>query len=105
DALKDPFWSIRNTAIEKAIRLKEANKELAIQIIRELATKDPKSSVRTAALVFIDRAGIPDAESVYLNALKDSSYSVVSTALKYLGKVNPSVAMQKASELDNEKST
>ncbi len=105
DALKDPFWSIRSAAIDKAVRLKDANKEQAVQIIRELATKDPKSSVRTAALVFIDRAGVPDAESIYLAALKDSSYGVVSTALKYLGKVNPSLAMQKAGELENEKST
>ena len=105
DALKDPFWSIRNTAIEKAVRLKDTNKELAIKTIRELATKDPKSSVRGAALIFIDRMGGTDAESIYLAALKDSSYSVVSTALKYLGKVNPTLAMQKAAELENEKST
>lgn len=105
DALKDPFWSIRSTAIEKSIRLKDANKQAAIEIIRELALKDPNSSVRSAALTFIDRAGANDAESLYNKALKDSSYSVVSTALKYLGKVNPTLAMQKAGELENEKST
>lgn len=104
DALKDPFWSIRNTAIEKAIRLKDTNKQQAIDIIHGLALKDPKSAVRVSALTFIDRMGIPDAETIYLSALKDSSYSVVSSALKYLGKVNPALAMQKAGELESEHS-
>jgi aminopeptidase N len=105
DALKDPFWSIRNTAIEKAVRLKDANKAQAIEIISALAKKDPQSSVRSAALTFIDRMGVENAETIYVEALKDSSYSVVSTALKFLGKVNPTLAMQKAKDLENEKST
>ncbi|MBC9812034.1 HEAT repeat domain-containing protein [Crocinitomicaceae bacterium CZZ-1] len=105
DALKDPFWSIRSTAIEKAVRLKDANKQQAIELIKALATSDPESSVRAAALNFIDRMGVENAESIYLASLKDSSYSVVSSALKYLGKVNPTLAMQKAAELENERST
>lgn len=105
DALKDPFWSIRSAAIEKAVRLKDANKQQAIEIIKGLATNDPESSVRSAALTFIDRMGVENGESIYLTALKDSSYSVVSSALKYLGKVNPTLAMQKAAELENERST
>lgn len=105
DALKDPFWSIRSTAIEKAVRLKDANKQQAIDIIKGLATNDPESSVRAAALNFIDRMGVENAESIYLASLKDSSYSVVSSALKYLGKANPTLAMQKAAELENERST
>lgn len=105
DALKDPFWSIRSTAIEKAVRLKDANKQEATTIIKELISKDSESSVRSSALTYLDRVGDSDAANIYLNALKDSSYSVVSTALKFLGKINPELAMQKAVALEKEPST
>ena len=105
DGLKDPFYAIRSISIEKAVRLKDAHKELAISLIKEMAEKDPKSSVRVSALAFLDKMGVANAESIFINALKDSSYAVVSTGLKFLSKNNPTLAMEKAQSLENEKST
>lgn len=102
DALNDPFWSIRSLAIEKAVRLKDENKDKATTIIKELATKDPKSSVRAKALGYISKIDLEDAEAIYLNAFNDSSYTVVATALYALSEENEALALQKAEILDNE---
>lgn len=102
DALKDPFWSIRSLAIDKAVRLKDENKDKATALIKELVTKDPKSSVRAKALSYISRIDLEGAEAIYLNALKDSSYSVVSAALNALSEVNQTLALQKAETLEKE---
>jgi len=104
DALNDPFWQIRNNALEKAIRLKDENKQKAVEIIIQRLTKDPKSAVRVEVLNTIDRMNLPNREHYYGEALNDSSYNVVATALKFLGKVDVALAMEKALNLENEPS-
>ncbi|MFN5443123.1 MAG: M1 family metallopeptidase [Crocinitomicaceae bacterium] len=52
DALTDPFWLIRQTAIEKTTYLDELNRFKAMDIIKEMALKDSNSSVRSNALQF-----------------------------------------------------
>jgi len=104
DALKDTFWQIRTMAIEKAILLKEDYKQNAIQIITKQLFNDSKSAVRTEVLNFIDRADLPNKMTYYKHALNDSSYLVVSTSLKFLGKIDVAQAMQKSHELENEPS-
>jgi len=104
DALKDPFWQIRSVAIEKSIRLKDNYRQKAIQIITQQLLSDPNSSVRTDALAFIELANLLNKDKYYEKALNDSSYLVVSTALKFLGKISPDKAMQQSKELENEPS-
>jgi len=105
DALKDPFWSIRSLAMEKAVRLKDNYKAEATALIKNLVTKDPKSSVRVSALNYLDKIGDNESEEIYAKAIADSSYSVVTTALKSLSRVNPTLAVSKAKELESEKSS
>ena len=52
DALTDPFWLIRQTAIEKTTYLDELNRFKAMDMVKEMALKDPNSSVRSSALQF-----------------------------------------------------
>ena len=52
DALTDPFWLIRQTAIEKTTYLDELNRFKAMDMVKEMALKDPISSVRSSALQF-----------------------------------------------------
>ncbi len=55
DALQDPFWKIRATAIEKSVFLKEENKSRATSLIQQLAQNDKNSNVRAAAIDFISQ--------------------------------------------------
>lgn len=107
DALKDPFWHIRMLAIEKAVRLSNEQRTAAYALIKEMAANDPKSVVRNAAVNFISPKLEKD-ESMALNEMliqKDSSYLVVSSALKQLAKIDFEKAMVHAKNLENEKSS
>ena len=106
DALHDDFWSIRSLAIEKAGKLKEGYKALAKDIIYTMATKDKNPYVRASALSFLESSGDSSIEELYASVIDaDSSYHVVSTALRNLGKLNPEMAMNKAKTLENEPSS
>lgn len=106
DALHDDFWSIRALAIEKAGKLKDGYKALAKDIIYTMATKDKNPYVRAAALSYLETTNDTAIQTLYSDVIKnDSSYHVVSTALRNLGKVNPTLAMEKAKTLEQEPSS
>lgn len=107
DAMKDPFWGIRIDAIELANNLKEDNLVQGIALLKEMATKDPESSVRGAALAKLGKlTEAEEAEPLYVAAIStDQSYSVVSAALTALGKNNPEKAISLAEPLESEKSS
>jgi aminopeptidase N len=107
DALEDPFWDIRSLAIVKVGGLRAENKTKGIEKLQELVQNDPNSSVRTAALKGLKKY-LEDQELVALYKeciMKDSSYSVVSIALKNYGELHPEDAMTLARELSSEPSS
>jgi len=91
DALNDPFWDIRLTAIEKAVKLDEANKDKGIALIRDLAMNDANSQVRSSALTFLSNNIEGEAlETILVDRIdKDRSYLLVSTVFKSLVKIKP----------------
>ncbi|MCE3295305.1 MAG: Membrane alanyl aminopeptidase [Crocinitomicaceae bacterium] len=107
DALSDPFWEIRLTAIEKADKLKDDKANQAMNKIRALAKNDPNSQVRGEALSFLSkRMSMVDYEDLCLDRLKnDRSYYVVGIALNEISKKNPAMALSEAKKLEKEQST
>ena len=107
DALNDAFWNIRLLAIEKASKLTLENRTKGLAVVKELAMMDPNSAVRAAALNYLsNNLEASEVESIYIDRIeKDQSYSVISAALKNLGKANPDKAMEKAKQLEAEKSS
>ena len=107
DALKDPFWKIREEAIVKAVFLTGENQKTGLNIIRKLVTTDSKSQVRAAALDFLsEELEALELEKVLIDRMdKDQSYLVIGDALARFGVVNPVAAMQKAKLLENESSS
>ena len=101
DALNDPFWNIRKIAIEKANILTGTFLDQAKQRIQTLASTDPKSSVRSAALTFISKNLDEEKQNqVYLDRIdKDQSYSVQVTALSKLSSIDKEKGLKKAEEL------
>ncbi|MEZ5012755.1 MAG: M1 family metallopeptidase [Chitinophagales bacterium] len=79
-ALDDKHWSIRKFALDTIV-LDNGTSQAVKDKIMYMCQHDPKSYVRASALARLtDITGI-DAWSAYLNAIMDSSYSVVGTAL------------------------
>ena len=107
DALSDPFWNIRLTAIEKCVKLEAENKTKGLAIIKGMALNDANSQVRTSAINFLaNNAATTEGEAVFIERIeKDQSYMVVSAALRSLGKTNPNKALELAKKLEAEKSS
>jgi aminopeptidase N len=89
-ALSDSFYGVREAALRALPVLSKASPEgkdsaraTAIGVLR-----DPVPSVRTAALGTLLRLGGAEAAGPVREALKDSSYTVVSTALYTLAQVD-----------------
>lgn len=107
DALDDPFWDIRLTAIEKAVLLQAADKAIAVEKIKKLAQNDPSSAVRSSAISMLSTAlSETEATPIMERAIQsDSSYMVIINALNQLSKMNPQSAMKLAKSLENERSS
>jgi aminopeptidase N len=107
DALNDPFWAIRMTAIEKCSKLTGANMNLALEKMKLLSSQDPNSEVRESALTYLVYNGeTHEVEQILVDRLsKDSSYMVLSSCLSNLQEINPELAFEKAKALENENSS
>tara|TARA_R110002072_G_scaffold302889_1_gene489483 strand:- start:3248 stop:5902 length:2655 start_codon:yes stop_codon:yes gene_type:complete len=107
DALSDPFWNIRLTAISKFAKLKDDKKTAGQQKIMEMASKDPKSAVRAGALKKLKKfLTDEELETICIDRIEnDQSYLVVSSALKAYGSINEEKALAIAESLENEKSS
>ena len=99
-SLKDAFWNVRREGIIALGKVKAANDSLKGQIKITLtgAAKDAKSSVRSAALTQLGKLRGDDVVAVLRSALSDSSYSVVSSALRALAEADSLGAKQTLSE-------
>ena len=107
DALNDPFWNIRLVALNKVNGLKNEFKASAKVVTLGLIKNDPTSAVRNNALKQAKRLLNDDElKKVYIDRMNnDSSYLVVSNALKGLGSIDPESAMNVAQQMENEKSS
>lgn len=81
NGLNDPYLEIRKTAIEFFDLLRKLADKETVDKVTSLASADPKGSVRAAAIQFLSKEEA-DHSSLFLAALKDSSYLVQSAALK-----------------------
>jgi aminopeptidase N len=106
DALKDPFWKIREVAIEKAVFLKDLQKYKGKVIIQELATNDLNSSVREAAIHYLqeelDKTSLE--KLLVLIIENEKSYKVLGVALEALNSINTSLAIQAIKPLEKDDS-
>lgn len=107
DALKDPFWDIRLLALDKFSKLKDMNKTLGIEIVKQMVVSDSMSSVRSNSFaVLASNLPAPAYQSILEDRIaNDKSYSVISTALIQLGKMDNAKAMRLAKSLEKEQSS
>ncbi len=98
-ALGDEFWGIRELACSK---LGDYAIESKAKLI-ELASNDPKASVRATAFETLDEnVDGDDLKEVYLKGLNDKSYDVVTIALQGLVDHFKQTGMEEAKKRENE---
>lgn len=106
EALKDSFWDIRSTAIEKIGKMNSDTKTAAIARLKQMAANDSVSSVRVAAITALSGLlSSAELEQLCSESLqKDQSYSVMNAALTQLSKVNNKAALDACKQLEKEPS-
>jgi len=88
--LQDTFWAVREVALQAINRAPQPDiYNLNKPTVHAMALKDIRSSNRVLALTLILANEKDSAKPIYEKALSDSSYQVVSTALKALQRTNP----------------
>ncbi len=98
-ALNDEFWGIRGLACGKF----NANANDVKTQLTALSKNDPKSDVRTVAIeVLSSGAKGDDLKSVYLDALNDKSYNVITAALQALVENFKETGLAEAAKRENE---
>ena len=104
DALKDPFWKMREIAIEKAAFLTEENKKNGIELIKGLLRRDENSAVRAQAVNFLAENLTPIEATIALkdHLLEELSYKVISSAIIALNQVNHEAAVEAIKMYEND---
>jgi len=104
EALKDPFWNIRQVAVKNIAAGKISSGEQFKSQVMQLASADPKSAVRAAAITQLNAAEKESSLPILENALKDSSYLVITTALALILESDTQKAYQLTTQFENENS-
>ena len=102
-ALNDPFWKIREEALESSKNLIKARKELLLDKLKSLALEDEKSAVRSEAFYRISKHYQEDVDmDFFKKGLEDKSYRVVSTALDALYEKDAKAGIAAAEKMEKE---
>ena len=103
EALHDKFYYLRQFAISK-IDIGKSNDDSVLATIGHIAKEDTKSAVRKEALdKLTESANASKYLALFEASLGDSSYEVVSSALKGLDKADGKKAMAIAKTMENDK--
>lgn len=100
-ALGDPYYGLRNLAIEN-IDLSNSESKKAIKIIENLAEKDEKTLVQAKAISKLSELDGPKYRDLYEASLSSNSVAVKSSGLKALYEVDSSAAIQFVTSIKDE---
>lgn len=94
-AAHDPFWGLRVFACHEAERWVQADSAEALLMLQKLAQHDSVAAVRQKALESIlEHYEIDENIAVFKRALNDSSYSVMSVAIKAIADHDPKMGQE-----------
>ena len=95
-ALKDKYYGLRLYALQKLNLMNDSVKKSLEPILADVANNDSKTLVRAGAIGALGRLKNIKYKSLFLSALKDSSYSIAGSALNALGAIDTTVALENA---------
>lgn len=100
-ALEDPFWVIRETALEQFAKHVIPSPETFMPKLEKIALNDPKPDVRARAIVMIASYDSQKYIHVFEKGLQDRSYTVVSASLSAYLKSNAADKDKKVQEFES----
>ncbi|WP_229254639.1 M1 family aminopeptidase [Dyadobacter linearis] len=100
-AMDDPFWKFRQMAVSNFSEYAGAGFVDIEKKIQSLARKDPHPQVRSEAIITLASFGDNNSDSIFKEALTDSSYQVVSVAIEKYLMSQPNDASEIAAEFEN----
>ncbi len=92
-ALKDKQPQLRNLIISNLDFTNDTVRNEMETIVKDLAQHDPDAFVRQGAVYTLMQKDLPAYKPIYLQAIKDSSYSVAGAGLESLGKADSVTAI------------
>ena len=95
-AMKDKYYPLRSYTIGELDIKKTAVKAEVEPLLAEIAKNDSKPTVRAAAIGLLGQYAKPEYKALYVNAVKDSSYTVAGEALGALAQLDGEAALANA---------
>ncbi|QMU64975.1 MAG: M1 family peptidase [Flavobacteriaceae bacterium] len=101
-AMSDDFYKIRILALENINLVNKFSKKDVINKIKWIANNDEKTLVRAAAIETLGKLTDPELRSVFINAFKSKSYTVLGKALVAMYYIDKQYTLKKSKELPPE---
>lgn len=98
-ALNDPYHELRSMAIQNLDLKKHSVKTLAEEKLYAIAQKDPKRTVKAAAISKLGEYGFAKYVPLFRSAISDSSYTVAASGLEALSLVDTAAAAAELAKL------
>ena len=103
DALKDPFWSIRLSAINVIEKMEKEKAKTYVAQLKEIALNDAKSDVRASAINCLELMEAEEASTFFKSFMaKEKSYAAIASGLASYIKVDEKDALTVARGMKNE---
>ncbi|WP_138477534.1 M1 family metallopeptidase [Dyadobacter bucti] len=99
--MTDPFWKLRQMSISNFAEYDGAGFADIEKVIQSRARLDPHPQVRAEAIITLASFGDNNSDSIFREALMDSSYQVVSVAIEKYLMGQPNDANEIAAEFEN----
>ena len=97
-AMKDPYYELRNLAMNSLDLEKPGVKAFVEPVLLELAANDPNRTVQGTAIELLGTYKKPEFEALFVKKTRDSSYTVAGNALTALSLLDGDQAYQLANE-------
>lgn len=97
DALNDPYFRIRSLAITNLAKV--TPDDALIAKMESIAKNDPKRTVKAEAIDFLAKLKKESYSSLFMQATKDSSYTLAGAGLEALSEIDSAAALTLAKEL------
>ena len=102
EALNDSYYKLRILALENIDLINKFTKKEVIRKIAKIATSDPKTLVKSAAIETLGKLLDPELKTIFIKNLESKSYAVIGKSLVALYYVEPQLAVEKSKSLPNE---
>ncbi|SDW90637.1 aminopeptidase N [Lutibacter oricola] len=100
-ALNDPYYELRILALENIDLFQKYNKKDAISKIAKIASNDPKTLVRAAAIKVLGKLIDPIYKPIFERGVDNESYAIIGASLVSLYQIDKQGALAKVNSLNN----